>query len=66
MTLSNDEYKIVDGGIWIPKPVLEKLRDHYTKCASEASKSNGLKYILTGKADSYIDLLKLFEPLVAG
>lgn len=65
MTLNDDEYKIVDGGIWLPKDVLEQLRDHYTKCAREARHSKDLRFLLTGKADSYIDLLKLFEPLVA-
>lgn len=61
MTLNEGEYKITDGGIWIPKAVLEKWRDHYLKCAKDASQTKELCMILTGKADTCIDMLKMFE-----
>lgn len=33
-----DKYKVEDGGIWIPKNELERLREHWRKKTYEQSK----------------------------
>ena len=69
MELRNGEYQIKDGGIWIPKKVLEEWRDHYCKVADSNKKrwfkeGNEFAYPhYIGKATVLIDLLKMFEPL---
>ena len=66
MVLKAEEYKIENDGIWIPKKVLESLRDHYNKVADgkHLRQPNNLqKVFYIGKADVYRDLLKHFEPL---
>lgn len=63
MTFQKDEYKIIDNGIWIPKPVLEKCRDHFHKVAVESRESAVLNSLYIGKTDVFIDMLKMFEPL---
>ena len=56
--------KIDGDNITVSKDVLEKWRDHYW----EASREQGdewRKGFYIGKADVYINILKLFEPLEA-
>ena len=63
MTLSNDEYKIEDNGIWIRKDVLERCKAHYAKEA-DAYKKDTFRYpYYLGKSEVFLDLLKMFEPL---
>ena len=38
MTLRDNEYKIMDDGIWLPKKVLEELQEHYCKVADQCKK----------------------------
>ena len=65
MTLREDEYKIDDDNIIIPKNVLERLRNHYQGVLQRKQAQNislGQHYFL-GKANVLTDLLKLFETL---
>ena len=69
MTLRDNEYKIMDDGIWLPKKVLEELQEHYCEVADKNKKDwiikGDFKYpFYLGKADVYRDLLKHFEELV--
>lgn len=69
MVLRDNEYKIMDDGIWLPKKVLESWRDHYCKVADKFKpkpKKQDFDFrwpFYIGKADVCIDLLKHFEPL---
>lgn len=69
MVLRDNEYKIIDDGILLPKSVLESWRDHYCKVADECKKQftkgeDNFKYpFFIGKATVMIDLIKMFDDL---
>ena len=66
MTLRNGEYEIHGDSITIRKEVLEQWRDHYHMKGREKSEADGptwQSWYYWGKADVFVDLLKLFEPL---
>ena len=66
MTLRNGDYEINGDSITIRKEVLEKWRDHYHMKGLEKSEADGptwQSWHYWGKADVFVDLLKLFEPL---
>lgn len=55
-----ENYKVVDDGIWISRKELEEWRDHYKSLYLEAnSLPNEMLYI--GKHDVIVDLLKIIE-----
>ena len=56
--------KIDGDNITISKDVLEKWRDHYWE-VSRKQDDEWRKGFYIGKADVYINILKLFEPLEA-
>ena len=66
MTLRNGEYEIHGDSITIRKEVLEQWRDHYHMKGREKSEADGptwQSWYYWGKADVFVGLLKLFEPL---
>ena len=66
MTLRNGDYEIHGDSITIRKEVLEKWRDHYHMKGREKSEADGptwQSWYYWGKADVFVDLLKLFEEL---
>ena len=66
MTLRNGDYEIHGDSITIRKEVLEQWRDHYHMKGREKSEADGptwQSWYYWGKADVFVDLLKLFEPL---
>ena len=66
MTLRNGEYEIHGDSITIRKEVLEQWRDHYHMKGREKSEADGptwQSWYYWGKADVFVDLLKMFEPL---
>ena len=66
MTLRSGDYEIHGDSITIRKEVLEKWRDHYHMKGREKSEADGptwQSWHYLGKADVFVDLLKLFEPL---
>lgn len=66
MTLRNGDYEIHGDSITIRKEVLEKWREHYFLAGKNAFKEScmtGMALLYWGKADVFVDLLKLFEEL---
>ena len=66
MTLRNGDYEIHGDSITIRKEVLERWRDHYNMKGREKSEADGPtwpSWYYWGKADVFVDLLKLFEEL---
>ena len=61
MTLRKDEYMIKGDSIIMPKKVLEEWNKEYQERARGTTHS--LQSYYTGRRDTIIDLLKLFEPL---
>jgi len=67
MFLKPNEYKIENDGIWISRKALERERDRYREIANEhqqdtkADIDTALYYGYHGKADSLIEILKMFN-----
>ena len=66
MTLRPNDYEINGDSITIKKEVLEYWRNHYHMMWREKSEADGPtweSWYYWGKADVFVDLLKLFEPM---
>lgn len=61
MTLRQDEYKIIDDGIWIPKSVLEEKEKHYTDVINQQKPRTAGQFYYAGKRDVVDDLLKYLK-----
>ena len=60
------DYKIEGDYIKVSKAELEKWRNHYYKVSQEGHRERAsfLRGYYNGKKDVFIDILRMFEPLV--
>ena len=58
-----EEYRVEDGGIWIPKDELERLREHWRKKTYEQSKLHMFDdlYLTEGRIAIMENLIGLIE-----
>ena len=61
MTLRNGDYEIHGDSITIKKDVLAEWYVHYSKVSKQ--NFDYMQAYFAGKADVFVDLLKLFEPM---
>lgn len=63
MRLEPDEYQVKDGGIWLPKKVIEEWEKHYFSCAEEYDKDGRVEFAWECRGSGGIlgDLRRIIE-----